>query len=234
MAGPFVLGSDSEGVVTDISKQIFLLYGRPKIGKSDLASKFPGVIFAATEPGTKYLGVKKNNILTWVDFLYFSKAIIDGGHTYKNMCIDTVDVLVKLASDYICEKNGIGHPGDMPMGKGWALVTDEIRKVLNKVSMCGVGIIMITHSKDYEIVTRKEKFTKMDLALSGQNKMVVENLSDHILLIDSAMDGDNEVRFIRTQGSKFWNAGSRCPELQEAGTIALSYEALSGYFTKED
>jgi hypothetical protein len=230
--GEFILGSDTEGVVNSISKQIFLLYGRPKIGKSKLAAQFPSPIFAATEPGCKYLGVTKNNILTWVDFLYFCKALIEQKHEHKNIVIDTVDVLVRLAADFVCEKAGINHPGDLPHGKGWGLVTDEIRKVLNKLTMQGLGVIMITHSKDYEIETRKEKYTKIDLSLSGGNKAVVENLADHILLIDSGMDGDTEVRFIRTQGSKYWNAGSRNDKLQEAGAIKLSYEELSKYFTE--
>ena len=114
-----VLPTKKSNKITDLNQQIILLYGRPKIGKSTFCSQFDKPIFLATEPGLNHLEVYKINITNWETFLEACKEICAGNHDYKNIVIDTIDNLVLYCANYICEKEGINHPGDLPMGKGY-------------------------------------------------------------------------------------------------------------------
>ena len=55
--------------ITDLMKQTILLYGCPKAGKSEMASRFPEAIFFECEPGLNHLEVFKAPTHTWAAFL---------------------------------------------------------------------------------------------------------------------------------------------------------------------
>lgn len=62
---------EPEAPVSDLGRFIYFLYGPPKVGKSTLASEFPGVYFADVEKGLKSLSVRKSSINGWLHFLDF-------------------------------------------------------------------------------------------------------------------------------------------------------------------
>lgn len=226
--------------------EIFLIYGRPKIGKSSLAAQFPKPLFISTEPGLKY--VKKDYKLEdtqvqecndWRKIIKLiaeiEKQITAGTFKYKTIVVDTIDKFVDYCTYHVCSENSKMHPSEIgSMGKGYALVTDELKRQLYRLSMTGVCLIMISHDKMLEITTATEKYNKMTVCLGGKNRDAVINLPDHVLYIDNIIDRKTkeERRVIKVRGSRDFEAGSRNSKLCEVedGIIPLDFNELIKYF----
>jgi hypothetical protein len=212
-----------------LDKQVILIYGRAKIGKSTLCSKFENALFLATEPGLNKLEVYSILINSWEKFLEACREIAEGKHAFKTIVVDTVDNLVILCADYICRQHNINHAADLPHGKGWHFVTSELTRAITKLSLLPYGLIMTSHCDMEEIETKTKKYNRWTISVSGKNRGVFLNMADIILFVDSEMDKDgNERRLIRTKPSLYWEAGDRNNLLPE--TIPLSYNELVKYF----
>ena len=223
-----LLPVEKSGKITELSKQVILVYGRAKIGKSTLCSQFDKPLFLATEPGLNHLEVFKVNINSWAKFKQAVNEIAKGGHDYKTICIDTIDNLVVYCSQHVCKENGINHPSELAHGKGWSMVTTELQRVLMFLASLPTGLVMIGHSKLIEEENRSRKYTRYTLTITGNNRNIILNMVDMILFIDSEVKDGEEKRFIRTKPSIHWDAGDRSGLLPEV--LPLSYEKLKGYF----
>jgi hypothetical protein len=218
--------------ITDLSKQIILIYGRSKIGKSTFCSKFPEALFIATEPGLNHLEVFKSPVRNWSEFLNVCSEISKGEHKFKSIIIDTIDKLVVMCSDHICNENGVGHPSEMPHGRGWNLVTSELNRALTKLASLPYGLVMVSHCDDEEVETKTKKYHRWTISLSGKNRGLFLDLPDIILFIDSEVDKEGiERRIIRTKPSMYYDAGDRSMLLPE--TLPLDFEKFSSYFKQE-
>lgn len=220
-------------VVSDLSKQVILIYGRAKIGKSTLCSKFDQALFLATEPGLNHLEVYKVNINSWAKFLEACKEIAKNGNKFKTVVVDTIDNLVTYCSEYVCNENGIHHPSELPHGKGWSMITKELNRALIKLASLPYGIIFVSHCDLIEVETKTKKYHRWSISVGGKNRNIILNMVDIILFVDSEIDKDGtERRIIRTKPSLNWEAGDRSNLLPEV--LPLSYDKLAGYFNHKE
>ena len=212
---------------TGLGNQVILLYGRAKVGKTTLAAEFPNPVFLATESGHGYLKkkVKICNCSNWSKFIDACKYLAKGEHDRKTVIIDTIDNLVDSCTEHICAEQGIGHPSELAMGKGWALVTSELRRTMTKLSLLPYTLVMVSHSVKETIETSTgRKYDRWSIAPSGKNKGIFLNMSDMILFIDFVKDGDSMKRIIRTKPCQSWEAGDRTGKLP--AEMPLDYEEL--------
>lgn len=193
----------------NLSDQIILVYGRAKIGKSTLCACFDDALFLATEPGLNHLEVSKMNITKWEDLLSACTDIANGKHEYKTIIIDTIDKLIPLCWRYIEKKNDVEYIGDIPHGKGWFLSTQELSRVLVKLATLTYGLVLVSHSKQEEVETKTQKYSRFTIDVGGKNKNTVLNLMDIILFMDSEMRKGEEVSVVRTKPSLYWEAGDK-------------------------
>lgn len=200
---------------TNLAKQVTLLYGRPKIGKSTFCSYFEKALFMATEPGLNHLEVFKMNVNSWGVFLETCAEVAGGKHEFKTLIIDTVDNLLVYCSDYVCKENEIDHPSDLPHGKGWSLITAEFTRALVKLYGLGYGVVLVSHSKQEEIETKTKKYNRFTIDISGKNQNVILNGMDLILFMDSEMKDGVEVGVVRTKPSLYYEAGDKSKLLPE-------------------
>lgn len=194
---------------TSLGKQIMLVYGRPKIGKSTFCSFFDEALFLATEPGLNHLSVYKVAVNSWEAFLAACGDLAKGDHKFKTVIIDTVDNLITYCSDYICRENKIEHPADMPHGRGWSLVTTELNRTLTKLYGLGYGVVIVSHSKQEEIETKTKKYSRTTIDVGGKNQNIILNRMDVILFMDSEMKDGVEVGVVRTKPSIYFDAGDK-------------------------
>ena len=218
-------------IENSLSKQVILIYGRAKVGKSTFCSHFEKPFFIATEAGLGQLEVKKVNCNNWKTFLEACKAIAEGNHGYKTIIVDTIDNLVDFCSESVCKDNGVNHPSELPHGKGWHLVTYELRRAITKLASLPYGLVLVSHSVKEEIETKIKKYSRWTIFVSGKNKNIFLNMSDIILFVDSKIGSDGEeVRLIRTKPSMNWEAGDRSGRLP--AEMKLDYKELVKYFEK--
>lgn len=233
-----LLPQNKSEVNTKLSDQIILLYGRPKIGKSTLCSYFPDALFIATEPGLNHLSVFKVDVNSWAKFLEICKELSTGKHNFKTIVIDTVDNLVGFCNDFICQENNISHISELPMGKGWAKATYEFTRVINKLSMLGIGLVIVGHSKQEEIETKTKKYNRWTLNLGGKTQDAVLALPDLILFMDSEVRNGEEFGIIRTKPSMYFDAGDKSKRLPESIEFPLdnpkiAYDKIVESFNKK-
>jgi hypothetical protein len=219
-----------------LSDLITLVYGRAKIGKSTFCSKAPDALFLACEPGLNSLEVFQVPITTWEDMLQTCAELAAGNHTFKTIIIDTVDILYKHCSDYICKTQKITHPTDSPYGKGFALVNNEFQRVLNKLAFLPYGLILISHTEEKEIEKPTGKYTRVVPSIPEKARRIVTAMADLIVYcdIEPITDANGKTtweRVIRTKPCAYYEAGDRTGKLPD--TLPLDYDAFVSVFENE-
>lgn len=218
-------------IVTDLSALTILLYGKPKIGKSTLASQFPGALFLPTEPGLNHLSVHQapadgSGVKDWPHFIAIMTEIARGGHPFKTIIVDTVDNLHKMCAEHVCRSRQVEYAGDMPHAKGWALVSNEFERVIRRVAQLPYGLILVSHATDRETETPKGTIIKTVPTLSEGARKSVAGLVDMILFCDveAVPDADGVTRYrrvMRTKPATTFDAGDRTGTLPQ--TLDLSF-----------
>lgn len=199
---------------SSLDKQVILIYGRPKIGKTTFCSQFDKALFLATEP-IKLKEVYKVNINSWRLFLETCGEISQGKHDFKNIVIDTVDNLIILCQQYICEENNVDHISELPHGKGWSMVTTELTRPLIKLGALPYGIVLVSHCEQEEVETKTKKYNRFTIDIGGKNKNVVLNMANIILFMDSEYRDQQEIGVIHTKPSLYYDAGDQSKKLPE-------------------
>lgn len=137
----------------------------PKFGKTRFFASNPNAVGIFFEPGYKFVKCKKIIVDKWdhkgkypIKFdsdgdvhMTAMQALeaLEATNLYDMAFVDTVDMAVKMASDYICGKAGKEHPADMGQyGQGWEKAQNNpIRQFLLRLQKTGRGLGMITHTK---------------------------------------------------------------------------------------
>lgn len=223
-----ILPTEKTSPSTGLGNQIILLYGRPKVGKSTLASKFPNAIFAATEPGLKYMQVHQMQIGSWKEFSEMCFALLNTEHEFKTLVIDTVDLLWNFLCDYICKREGVPHVSDLKFGKGHGMAKDEMQRVLSKVANIStksghnMGLVLISHANEIEL----DKRLVWVPSLSKAPRNMLTGMSDLVCFADIHQSGDGNVsRVLRLAPHPNYMTGGRMCGLP--AVIDLDYGEFS-------
>jgi hypothetical protein len=219
---------------TDPMQYSILLYGPTKVGKTTFASHADGALFLCTEPGTTALSVYKIDIATWEDLLRACKLVVDGGHSFKTIVIDTVDNAYMMCASHICAANGWTHPSDGDYGKGFAAVNNEFRRFLLKLAGLPYGLVLISHSQEKEVKPKTGgTYNRITTTLPGGAAKIVIGLCDMVLLCEVRHKRDDAgnvtySRIMRTKPTPIYDAGDRTGKLPDV--IPLDYNAFTAAF----
>jgi hypothetical protein len=223
---------------TELCQQKVLIYGRPKIGKSTFCSHIDRALFLDLEGGLNSLNVCKVSLNRYEDTLLACSEIKAGNHPYATIVIDPIENLLKQCSDDKLKKLNIDHESDLPYGKGYAIVWNELQRVLTKLVLLPYGLILVSHCKEVEIETRTGKYTRVVPSLPDKIQNIVLGFVDMILYCDLECDTDPDGqqrlrRVIRTKPSLYYEAGDRTGRLPETLDLDFSkfQEAFNGSST---
>jgi len=213
----------------DLKGKYILIYGKPKVGKTTLASHFPKNLLVAFEKGYNAIdGVKAVDINRWADFKLVLRQLEkpDARAMYDTVTIDTTTIAYEMCEQFICAQNGVQSVADIPWGQGYSATKKEFENCLRKITMLGYGLVLISH-----IEIRKEKIDddheREILAPSMPKRCyeVVNQIVDIIGYIATEWqeDGSSE-RWLYTRQTPTVMAGSRFKYL--APKIKLGYDEL--------
>ena len=195
---------------------LIFIYGRVKIGKSEFCSHISNSLFLETEPGLKFLKVKKMKIASWKDFCDIVKILekkLIKTLNYKCIVVDTVDNLSRFCMDFVCTKKKIEHPSDQEWGKGWEALFNEWHRWIVRLSSLSVGVIFIGHHTEKEMIYRNMKITRVVPALGNTFYRSINALVDFIFYVGNERVKKNnkwvERRFLYTRATENIEAGSR-------------------------
>lgn len=193
------LPTEPKPIEKDISKYLWLIYGREKIGKTTFCASFPDSIFFSTEPGTKGLSVYEFNaegggIKSWEVFRTGVALLAKGGHGFRTVIIDTVDRAYDLCLDWVCNQRGIEYPGEdssgkNDFGKSWRAVKAEFNEQVYILIQSGIGVVFTSHCREQTIETRSgEKYDRIEPSVGTQARVVIEALVDFFFYAEYVRD----------------------------------------------
>ena len=224
-----ILSIEPTVISRDLKGKYLLLYGKPKTGKTTMASRFPQNLLIAFEKGYNAIdGIKAIDINKWGDFRQVLKQLEkpEAREMYDTITIDTTTIAYEMCEQFVCSQNGVQSIRDIPWGQGWALTKKEFESCLRKITMLGYGLVLISH-----IETRKEKTandSEIEILAPSMPKRcyeVVNQIVDIIGYIATEWDEDgNSHRWLYTRQTPTVMAGSRFPYL--APKIKLGYDDL--------
>lgn len=219
-------------VVADVFNYKYILAGRPKSGKTSLVhgivkEKYDGdlskLLLVAFEKGYNALdGIFAEDINEWEDFIDLADDLIEEKDeiSFKILAFDTVDVMGKMATDYVLKtqsrKDNKRYTAinDLAYGKGYELLERTIGEEITKLDKAGFTLIFITHDKDKQFETREGlKYDKTTLSLGGRVRDLVLNMVDFICFIELGKELEKgkavDKRYIYFRGDSGLEAGSR-------------------------
>lgn len=212
------------------------LYGRPKSGKTTIASQFPKTILFACEKGYKALpGVIARPIPDWrelkksVDFLddedvkeAFTTVVLDTANTAWDFCTKWVG---KEMSD---EKNTYKDAADTPYQKGMKLAKKEFDDLIRRILYLGYGLVIISHGVEKTLKNDYgEEYQKWEPNLDKGCYEVTSAACDIIGYARSVTDietGAFKSRLYLRDTDRYF-AGSRFQHMPNS--IPFTYEALN-------
>ena len=224
-----ILSIEPTVISRDLKGKYLLLYGKPKTGKTTMASRFPKNLLIAFEKGYNAIdGIKAVDINKWSEFRQVLRQLEkpEAQAMYDTITIDTTTIAYEMCEQFVCSQNGVQSIRDIPWGQGWTLVKKEFETCLRKITMLGYGLVLISH-----IETRKEKTaddSEIEILAPSMPKRcyeVVNQIVDIIGYIATEWDDDgNSYRWLYTRQTPTVMAGSRFPYL--APKIKLGYDEL--------
>jgi hypothetical protein len=204
------LPTEKSKKVTDPSRFTILLYGEPKIGKSEACAKIQNALFIPTEAGLKNLEVFRTPLVeTWKQFLDIAKEVSEGNHLYDTIVVDTLDGMYNLCARDVCRQNGWEHESDLDYGKGYARVKMELMRVLNKLAALPTGLILVGHSKMKEVKTKRGNFDKVTLSFSNSIEEAIVGFVDIGLYCCIHTEDGESTRVVRSLPHDDYFAGGR-------------------------
>lgn len=196
-----ILPTEATSAQVKPSQCVILLIAEPKWGKSTFFMSNPNALLLGFEAGQKFLRGKKLAIDKWdqkrgryeghvdaegvrhVTAMQAVEALEKDKTSFDFVIIDTVDMAVKMCSDYFCEEGNKEHPSELgDYGKGWdKAINTPMRRMLMRILKTGRGVGLITHSK-VEILkfTTGEKARK-EMSLGKGPRSLVESQADIIM-----------------------------------------------------
>lgn len=213
----------------DLKDKYILLYGRPKVGKTTFAAQCEGNLIFCFEKGVNFkAGIYALSVPTWSDFKVAVKQLKkpDVKAKFNTITLDTVTIAWDLCQQYICQNNGVSAIGDIPYGKGYALLSEEFSTVLRDISLLGYGVILIAHAKiTPQKINEDLTIEKVAPAIPDRARNFINAFVDIIGYVEHTFDENGQsVRTLVTRETPYIEAGSRSAYL--SARIPFGYQEL--------
>lgn len=173
--------------------KFFVYFGKPKSGKSTIASMLDGNLIIDLENGYDYLEalvVTANSVEDLAQIANAIKAKNEsvGGYAYKYITIDNgtkleemiMPLALKLYKETPQGKNYNDDVRKLPNGAGWLFVREAFFKVVDMFKSLSPSLILICHVKDAMINKDGKELSEMSIDLSGKTARLVAADADAI------------------------------------------------------
>ncbi len=238
---PALLPVEKSKPKTLMSQYNWLLYGPPKVGKTSFANQFdtPLILTFGSGEEPKHLECYYLEISNYDTAIEVLKSLKEGEHPYKTIVIDTVDGLVSMIQDRICQEESPDPTKILKLnmvgggyGVGYTLANNRLIGILEGIKRLGLGIVLISHAEDKEIKKDAISFTKTSASLSDSTRKMLTKWVDAIGYCAYHPEDSNK-RIITMKGNNFLEAGIRTvPGVTMPDYLPLDYQLVKNHFEK--
>lgn len=164
-----------------------VVYGVEGVGKSSFAAASPAPIFLNAEDGTAHLDVARfpqpdnfNEMLEAIGTLYTEQ------HAFETLVLDSADWAEQIVRSHVCEINKVSSIESMGYGKGWVIVGEQFRKLLQGFDALygqGMNIIIIAHAqvKPHNDPMLESSYDRYIMKLEKRNEAMLKEWCDVML-----------------------------------------------------
>jgi len=221
------------------------IYGPEGVGKTTLASMFPGVVFIDTEGSTVHMDVARfDPPQSMKDVRAAISYVADHPDQFGTLAIDTIDALEKLLFREVCEEKGIRNIEDIGYGKGYVYAKQNMQQLLellDKVAERGIHVALVCHSmiRKFEQPDEMGSYDRYMLKLNEKNiAPLVKEWVDALFFVNykteivSTQDGKKKARggqkrTMYANHSACWDAKNRFGLPDE---MPMDFEQISKLF----
>lgn len=241
---------ETNGVQTGVGLKA-VIYGQEGVGKSTLATHFPGAVFIDCEGSTSRMNVRRlPKPTSWSMLTQEMDFILESASTkgYGTIIIDTFDWAERLALDELCAEHKVTGIEGIGYGKGWEFEKEKIGRFLDRTDRLissGINIVLLCHavSRKTTLPEETEEFDHWELKLGNKttNKIapLLKEWSDltlflafrtNVIAIDDKGKKHKATsceRVIYTTKTAWWDAKNRfgLPD-----RLPLAWESISHIF----
>ena len=221
------------------------IYGPEGVGKTTLASMFPGVVFVDTEGSTVHMDVARfDPPQTMKDVRASVQYVIDHPEQFGTLAIDTIDSLEKLLFREVCEEKGVRNIEDIGYGKGYVYgkqIMQQLLEQLDQVAANGIHVVLVCHSmiRKFEQPDEMGSYDRYMLKLNEKNiAPLVKEWVDALFFVnyktDIVTDKDGkkkarggQKRIMYANHSACWDAKNRFGLPDE---MPMEFEQIAMFF----
>ena len=153
-----------------------VIYGQEGVGKSTLASYFPGAVFIDCEGSTSRMNVRRlPKPTSWQMFTdEFEYILVNAAvKGYQTAIVDTFDWAERLALDALCTEHKISGIEGLNYGKGWEYEKEMIGRFLDRTDRlisAGINVVLLCHaiSRKTTLPEETEEFDHWELKLGNK------------------------------------------------------------------
>lgn len=231
----------SSGKISRAVKTV--IYGTEGIGKSTLASQFPGPLFLDVEGGTAQMNIRRIEApKNWAELLADVKEVAATPSICGTLILDTADRAESMLTEHICRKYNQPSIESFGYGKGYTYLGEEWQKLMDAFDSCiaaGINVTVIAHAKQrkIELPDQTGSFDHWEMKVSRQVAPLLKEWADLLLFLNYktfVVTTDNQTR--KAQGGKrvmytshnpVWDAKNRHGLPEE---LDLSFDGIAGIF----
>lgn len=199
--------------------RFLIIFGKPKAGKTTLASRLDNNLIVDLEGGSEFLEALAVQARSVKDLGDIATAIREeikqtGKKPYKYITLDNASRLEEICLSYAAQlyratpmgKNYSGNDvRTLPNGSGYMYLQQAVRKVIDKFRDLCDNFILIGHTRDKLINKEGEELSEMSLDLVGKLANIICGEADAVGYVYrkrnethiSFEGGDNSVREAR-------------------------------------
>lgn len=211
--------NSAELAAINLQGATILLHGTPKVGKTQLASSFPGpVVFLCTEWNHKWIPQEQQEIMVqldrgpygWTKFLATGERLASAKIRPKTVVIDTLQNLFESCALHVAEENKWVDIESKGMA-GWRSAKKEfwkVRRWLDHVRSVGATCIGIAHSQMETIEHRAIKYNRVGIDLGKSVGEVFLQEANHIWHYAHGVQRDRSNLNAMTGPRTLWVSGT--------------------------